>query len=79
MTRATGKASTSSHAVRRNQSSAICSSLAGSEEGQNMDPEEFQDLIWQIGRTPAQRSTTYEILKRFPAPSASRPAAVEMQ
>ncbi|MBI3014800.1 MAG: 5-amino-6-(D-ribitylamino)uracil--L-tyrosine 4-hydroxyphenyl transferase CofH [Candidatus Tectomicrobia bacterium] len=55
------------------------SRLAGSEEGQNMDPEEFQDLIWQIGRTPAQRSTTYEILKRFPAPSASRSASVDVQ
>jgi len=54
------------------------SRLAGSEEGENMDPEEFQDLIRQIDRIPAQRSTTYKILKRFPSLSASRPASVKM-
>jgi 7,8-didemethyl-8-hydroxy-5-deazariboflavin synthase CofH subunit len=42
------------------------SRLAGSEEGQNLEPEEFQRLIREIGRIPAQRSTTYKTLKRFP-------------
>jgi 7,8-didemethyl-8-hydroxy-5-deazariboflavin synthase CofH subunit len=41
------------------------SRLAGSEEGENMEPEAFQSLIREIGRVPAQRSTTYKILRRF--------------
>jgi FO synthase subunit 2 len=41
------------------------SRLAGSQEGQKMEPEEFQNLIREIGRIPAQRSTTYEVLRRF--------------
>lgn len=47
------------------------SRLAGSEEGENMEPEEFQEMIWEIGRIPAQRSTTYKILRTFPTPSVS--------
>ena len=48
------------------------SRLAGSTEGQNMEPEEFHRLIREIGRIPAQRSTTYQILKRFPPPKTSQ-------
>jgi len=48
------------------------SRLAGSNEGQNMEPGEFHCLILKIGRIPAQRSTTYQILKRFPQPKASK-------
>lgn len=48
------------------------SRLAGSNEGQNMEPGEFHCLISKIGRIPAQRSTIYQILKRFPEPKASK-------
>ncbi len=44
------------------------SRLAGANFGQYVPPEEFRRLIWAIGRTPAERSTTYRILKEFPAP-----------
>lgn len=51
------------------------SRLAGSTEGQMMWPHEFRELIQGIGRTPAERSTTYRILRSWPAEmrqSASR-------
>lgn len=38
---------------------------AGAPYGEYMPPEEFQRLIRDIGRVPAQRSTTYELLKEF--------------
>ena len=38
---------------------------AGAPYGQYMSPEEFQRLIKDIGRIPAQRSTTYELLKVY--------------
>ncbi len=41
------------------------SRLAGSAEGQIIWPYEFRDLIWEIGRTPAERSTTYKILRSW--------------
>jgi FO synthase len=41
------------------------SRLAGSTEGQMMWPCEFRDLIRGIGRVPAERSTTYKILRRW--------------
>jgi len=44
------------------------SRLAGSTEGQMMWPYEFRDLIQGIGRVPAERSTTYEILRRWGTP-----------
>ena len=49
------------------------SRLAGSKEGQMMWPYEFRNLIWDIGRIPVQRSTTYGVLrswegKRQPSP-----------
>jgi 7,8-didemethyl-8-hydroxy-5-deazariboflavin synthase CofH subunit len=39
------------------------SRLAGSTEGQMLWPYEFRALIRQIGRVPAERSTTYRILR----------------
>jgi FO synthase len=51
------------------------SRLAGAKQGENMNPEMFRKLIWEIGRIPAQRSTTYAILNRFPLPST--PSAAE--
>jgi FO synthase len=41
------------------------SRLAGSTEGQMIWPYEIRDLIWEIGRTPAERSTTYKILRSW--------------
>jgi 2-iminoacetate synthase ThiH len=41
------------------------SRLAGSTEGQMIWPYEFRDIIWEIGRTPAERSTTYKILRSW--------------
>jgi 2-iminoacetate synthase ThiH len=42
------------------------SRLAGSQEGQMMWPYEFRNLISEIHRIPAQRSTTYEIIRSWP-------------
>ncbi len=49
------------------------SRLAGANFGQYVPPEEFQRLIWGIGRIPAERSTLYRILREFPPPMALTP------
>src|ERR671933_297636 len=41
------------------------STAAGAQHGQLMRPKEIRQLIRATGRTPAQRSTTYKILKSF--------------
>jgi FO synthase subunit 2 len=41
------------------------STAAGAQHGQLMKPKEIRQLIRSAGRTPAQRSTTYRILKVF--------------
>jgi FO synthase len=41
------------------------SRLAGSTEGQMMWPYEFRELIAGVDRIPAERSTTYKILRRW--------------
>jgi 2-iminoacetate synthase ThiH len=41
------------------------SSAAGASAGQSMSAEEFNRLISDLGRKPAQRSTTYQILGSF--------------
>ncbi len=41
------------------------SRAAGAEHGQYFPPEEFRRLTRGIGRIPAQRSTTYDIIKTF--------------
>lgn len=43
------------------------SRAAGADFGQFMPPEEFQRLIKDIGRIPAQRTTTYELVEIFPS------------
>ncbi len=43
----------------------IISRSAGANYGEYMPPEEFRRLIKDMGRIPAQRSTTYELLKVF--------------
>jgi 2-iminoacetate synthase ThiH len=42
------------------------SRLAGSQEGQMMWPYEFRNLIWEIQRIPAERSTTYKTIRSWP-------------
>lgn len=41
------------------------SRMAGSTEGQMIWPYEFRDMIRQIGRVPAERSTSYQILRTW--------------
>jgi len=43
------------------------STAAGASHGQLMRPSEFRNMIREIGRTPAERTTTYRILKKFDA------------
>ena len=49
------------------------STAAGSEYGQLLKPKEIRHLVRDIGRIPAERSTTYDILKTFD----KEPATVE--
>ena len=41
------------------------STAAGSQYGQLLRPKEIRHLIRDMGRTPAERNTTYQILKTF--------------
>jgi 7,8-didemethyl-8-hydroxy-5-deazariboflavin synthase CofH subunit len=43
------------------------SRLAGATAGQYMPPEEFRQLIREIGRVPAERTTTYKLRQVFDA------------
>ena len=43
------------------------STSAGSSHGQIMRPIEFRKMIREVGRIPAERTTTYKIVKRFEA------------
>ena len=38
---------------------------AGASYGQYFPPEEFRRLTWEIGRIPAERTTTYGIRQMF--------------
>ncbi|MCI0543105.1 MAG: 5-amino-6-(D-ribitylamino)uracil--L-tyrosine 4-hydroxyphenyl transferase CofH [Actinobacteria bacterium] len=40
----------------------IITRSAGAEHGQEVTPAQFREVIASVGRTPAQRNTTYEIL-----------------
>jgi 2-iminoacetate synthase ThiH len=40
---------------------------AGASYGQYFPPEEFRRLTWEIGRIPAERTTTYGIRQMFSA------------
>ena len=46
------------------------SRAAGANHGEHVAPEEFQRLIRSIGRIPAERSSTYKILRTFDRESA---------
>ena len=42
------------------------SRLAGATAGEYLPPEEFHERIRELGRIPAERNTTYKLLKLFP-------------
>jgi FO synthase len=47
---------------------------SGSQHGENLPAEEMRRLIREVGRTPVQRGTTYEILSRFDDPALDPPS-----
>jgi 7,8-didemethyl-8-hydroxy-5-deazariboflavin synthase CofH subunit len=47
---------------------------SGSQHGENVPPETMRRLIREVGRTPVERSTTYEILRRFDDPAQDPPS-----
>jgi CofH subfamily radical SAM domain protein len=49
---------------------------SGSQHGENTPAEDFRRYAREIDRTPVERSTTYEILRRFEDP-AKDPASLE--
>ena len=42
---------------------------SGSEFGENTPPEEFRRLIRELGRVPVERTTLYEVVRRFVDPA----------
>jgi len=47
---------------------------SGSDHGENMPAEEFRRLIREVGRVPVERSTRYEVLRRFTDPAQDPPS-----
>jgi len=47
---------------------------SGADHGENLPAEEMRRLIREVGRTPVERSTTYQILRRFDDPAADPPS-----
>ena len=47
---------------------------SGSQFGENLPQEEFRQLIRAVGRMPVERSTTYQILRRFDDPADDPPS-----
>jgi hypothetical protein len=47
---------------------------SGADHGENLPQEAMRRLIREIGRTPVERSTTYEILRRFDDPANDPPS-----
>lgn len=47
---------------------------SGSQHGENLPAEEMRRLIRDIGRTPVERNTTYEVLRRFDDPALDPPS-----
>jgi FO synthase len=47
---------------------------SGADHGENLPPEEIRRLIREMGRIPVQRSTVYEILRRFDDPALDPPS-----
>jgi FO synthase len=47
---------------------------SGADFGENLPPEEIRRLVREAGRTPVERGTTYEILRRFDDPAEDPPS-----
>ena len=47
---------------------------SGSNHGENIPAEEFRRLIREIDRVPVERSTKYEVLRRFDDPALDPPS-----
>ncbi len=47
---------------------------SGSQHGENLPAEEMRRLIRELGRTPVERSTTYQVLRRFDDPALDPPS-----
>jgi FO synthase len=47
---------------------------SGADFGENLPPEAIRALIREVGRAPVERSTTYEILRRFDDPALDPPS-----
>ncbi len=47
---------------------------SGSHFGENLPQEEMRRLIREVGRTPVERSTTYQMLRRFDDPADDPPS-----
>ena len=47
---------------------------SGADFGENLPAEEMRRLIREVGRTPVQRSTTYEVVARFDDPALDPPS-----
>ncbi|HZO06503.1 MAG TPA: 5-amino-6-(D-ribitylamino)uracil--L-tyrosine 4-hydroxyphenyl transferase CofH [Solirubrobacterales bacterium] len=47
------------------------SRMAGSQHGVRLEPEQLIEAARAAGREPAQRSTLYEVLERYPAPAVA--------
>ena len=55
------------------------STSAGSQNGQLIKPKTIRRLIREVGRIPAERSTTYQILRRFENENESKNALDEVE
>jgi FO synthase len=47
---------------------------SGSQYGENLPAEEIRRLVRELGRTPVERSTSYEVLRRFDDPALDPPS-----
>jgi len=47
---------------------------SGADFGENLPAEEMRRLVREVGRTPVQRSTTYQVLARFDDPEKDPPS-----
>jgi FO synthase len=47
---------------------------SGADHGENLPPETLRRLIREMGRVPIERSTTYQVLRRFDDPALDPPS-----
>jgi FO synthase len=47
---------------------------SGSQYGENLPAAEIRRLVREVGRTPVERSTTYQVLRRFEDPALDPPS-----